>query len=174
MPRTMKSLLALTALAALVPAASPAARNVGAPLAGTVAATTYSSSGAFHGAVDIDGGTCGTTPITTGVAGSLAWNVVINTPSTLCGTAMTGPQNVAKHTFADGFTFRLMDFNKTGQTFDRTCDRCNIGAAGDKGIPANSLHLQRDKSGTKDTSWYAGYSTVGEALSLGELVGVLD
>ncbi|AKI98609.1 Peptidase, M23/M37 family [Archangium gephyra] len=170
----MKSLGALAALAALAPATALAVRNVGAPLAGTVAATTYSSSGAYHGAVDIDGGTCGTTPITTGVAGTLAWNVVINTASTLCYTAMTGAQNVARHTFADGFTFRLMNFNRTAQTFDRTCDRCNIGAAGDAGIPANSLHLQRDKSGTKDTSWYAGYATVGEALSLGELVGVLD
>ncbi|HEX5751236.1 MAG TPA: hypothetical protein VFZ09_33745 [Archangium sp.] len=174
MTRTLKPLLALATLATLAPATALAVRNVGAPLAGTVAATTYTSSGAYHGAVDIDGGTCGTTPITTGVAGSLAWNVVINTPETLCYTALTGPQNVAKHLFADGFTFRLMDFNRTGQTYDRTCDRCNIGAAGDAGIPANSLHLQRDKSGTKDTSWYAGYATGGEALSLGELIGVLD
>jgi hypothetical protein len=169
----MKPLLALATLAALVPATSPA-RNVGAPLAGTVSATTYASSGAYHGAVDISGGTCGTTPVTTGVSGSLAWNVTINTPSTVCYTAMTGPQNEAKHTFADGFTFRLMNFNKSAQTYDRTCDGCNIGAAGDKGLPAGSIHLQRDKAGTKDTSWYAGYAIKGEALTAGELVGILD
>ncbi|WP_375769101.1 hypothetical protein NR798_46780 [Archangium gephyra] len=172
MPRTLKTLGALTALAALAPFAAPA-RDVQAPLAGTVSATNYTSSGASHGAVDIDGGTCGTTPVTTAVVGSLAWNVVINTSATVCYSAMTGPQNVARHTFADGYTFRLMQFNKSAQTYDRTCDRCNIGMAGDKGLPHGDIHLERHKSGTLDTSWYQGYAVKGEALSLGELIGVL-
>lgn len=173
MPRTLKTLGALAALAALAPTPAPAARDVQAPLAGTVSNTIYTSSGAFHAAVDIDGGTCGTTPVTTAVVGSLSWNVVINTAYTLCGTAMTGAQNVAKHTFADGFTFRLMQFNKSAQTYDRTCDRCNIGMAGDKGLPEGAIHLQRDKNGTRDTSWYQGYTAKGEVLSLGERIGVL-
>jgi len=165
-PGMLKPLFALAAMAVLVPATAPGARFVGAPLAGTAALPS--------GAVKLSGGTCGSTPLNTGVTGSLSWNVVINTPSTLCFTAMTGAQNVARHTFADGYTFRLRYFNRTAQTYDRTCDRCNIGAAGDAGIPAGSVQLQRDKSGTLDTSWYAGYTNPGEFLSAGELTGYLD
>jgi hypothetical protein len=172
MTRTLKTLCALVALAALAPAPAPA-RDVEAPLAGTVTATTYASSGAFHGAVDISGGTCGTTPVTTAAAGSLAWNVVINTSNTICYANLAIPQNEVRHTFADGFTFRLMHFNPSAASVDKTCDRCNIGKASSPGNPESEIHLQRDKSGTRDTSWYSGYTTTGEALTLGERVGII-
>jgi hypothetical protein len=160
----MKPLCALAMLVALVPTPSPA-YTVGAPIEGTVRATTYYSSGAFHGAVDISNGPCGTSPVTTGVVGSLSWTVTIRTTGIYCSTA-SNTQNEAAHTFADGYTFRLWHFNKTANSYSRTCDRCIIGQDG-----ADYIHLQRDRSGTLSTSWYSGYTTVGEYLSLGETVG---
>ena len=172
MRHAMKRTLTALASLALVPTAV-SAHEVRGPHPGTVITTTYSSSGAFHGAVDISGGTCGTTNVTTAVFGSLAWNVVINTANTICYANLAIPQNEVRHTFADGFTFRLMHFNPSAASYDRTCDRCNIGKASSPGNPDSDIHLQLDKSGTKDTSWYSGYTTKGEALSLGERVGVL-
>ncbi|HYO53019.1 hypothetical protein [Archangium sp.] len=166
MPRTMKTLSALATLMALVPTTAPGAYTVGSPLAGTVRTTTYYSSGAFHGAVDISNGPCGTNPITTGVVGSLSWNVTLRTTGIACDMA-GGTQNEAAHTFADGYTFRLLQFNKSANSYDRTCDRCSIGIEG-----PDHIHLQRDRNGTNITTWYSGYTTVGEFLSLGETVGV--
>jgi hypothetical protein len=62
MRKTMKMTLAVLASLALAPTALAATR-VGSPISGTVAATTYYSSGAFHGAVDIGNGRCNLDPV---------------------------------------------------------------------------------------------------------------
>ena len=170
--RLMKTLAALAAMTA-APLAF-AAHTVGAPLAGTVTATTYSTSGAYHGAVDIRGGACGQTPVYTGVVGSLSWTVTIKSSATGCGSSLSA-QNEASHTFGTGWTFRLRGFVNSAGSISRTCDRCNIGTAfnfsGDAIV--EPLHLQHDKLGTRDSQWYVG-TVKGEALSLGEVVGYLD
>jgi len=157
----MKTLTALASLA-LIPTALA---SVTAPHPGTVTATTYNSDGSFHGAVDISSGApCGYWGVQTGLVGSLFWNVTINSTATTC-TAPTG--NVAVHTFADGNAYRIIDFLKTAASYDKTCDRCTIG---DEGV---RTHMQYNKNGTKDTSWYSGYTVKGEAIDAGEIIGVL-
>ena len=163
MRNTMMTLTALAALA-LVPTAS--AGNVHAPHPGTATDTTYDSSGVFHGAVDIaPTNGCGYWGVSPGLVGSLYWNVTINSTATTC-TAPTG--NVAVHTFADGRSFRIKDFLKSSASFDKTCDRCQLG---DSGV---YTHLQYNKNGTKDTSWYSGYTSRGEVIDAGELIGVIN
>ena len=160
----MMTLTALAALA-LIPTASVGA-TVQSPHAGTVTATTYFPSGAFHGAVDIaPSGACRSWAITGPFAGAVYWNITINSTVTTC-TAATG--NVAVHTFADGWQFRIKDFIKSAASVDKTCDRC---ALGDSGFVT---HFQHSKSGTYDTSWYSGYTFNGEAIELGETLGVLN
>jgi hypothetical protein len=157
------TLAALTSLA-LLPTASTA-YTVKAPFSGTVTATTYTSTGAFHGAVDVAGSQCGYWGVTPGLVGSLSWNITIQSTSNSCVTGVpTG--NEAKHVFADGTTYRIRNFIKTSDSYDRTCDRCQIG---DEGI---HMHVQVDKNGTKDTSWYSGYTTKGEAVDPTVTLGV--
>lgn len=174
MSRMKKSLVVLASVA-MAPSAL-AAREVQAPLAGRVTATTYAPGGGVHNAVDIFGGVCGQTPVRTGVVGSLAWTVAINSTVTTCGSSQGGQTNEARHAFATGWTFRLRVFLQSAQSRSRTCDRCEIGTAyvfmGSAQV--DPLHLQYDKLGTRDTQWYTGHTTQGETLSLGERVGILD
>jgi len=169
---------ALTALAslALLPMTT-AAHEVRGPYTGTVTATTYTSSGSFHGAVDIaSGDACGYWGVQTSVVGSVYWNVTINITSTLCSwSGGSGTQNEAKHVWADGWVFRLWHFNKTAASVDKTCDRCQVGDEGGGGsLSGPHTHLQQDKSGTLDTSWYSGYTLKGEVVSRSETLGYLD
>jgi len=160
----LKTLTALASLA-LVPTAL-AGNGVMAPHSGSVTALTYNSDGTFHGAVDITpNGPCGYWGVTTSFVGSFYWNITLNSTATTC-TAATG--NVALHTFSDGRAFRVKDFLRTASSFDRTCDRCVIG---DSGI---YTHIQYNKNGTKDTSWYSGYTSKGEVIDDGELIGVIN
>jgi hypothetical protein len=171
---TMKMTLAALASLALLPTAASAV-TVKAPHPGTVTVLTYSSSGSFHGAVDIaSGASCNYWGVETGVVGSFYWNITINTTSNVCYLSGSGLQNEAKHVFADGHTFRLWHFNKTAQSYDRTCDRCQVG---DEGGPSNFTpgphsHLQVDKSGTRDTSWYVGYVVKGQHVDRTTTIGV--
>jgi hypothetical protein len=169
MRHTMKRTLAALASLALIPTAV-AAHTVKAPHRGTVTATTYYSSGAFHGAVDIQSGTsCNYWGVQTGVVGSVYWNVTILTSYTYCGSSSgSGNENEAKHVWADGWVFRIKSFVKSAASVDKTCDRCQVGDEGEK------THLQQDKSGTYDTSWYANYTTRGEEVDRTETLGVLD
>jgi hypothetical protein len=163
MRNTMMTLTVLASLA-LIPTASAGA-TVKAPHPGTATATTSNPDGSFHGAVDISSGRCGYWGVETGLVGALSWNVTIRSTETTC-TAVT--QNLAVHTFADGWVFRITNFLKTAASIDKTCDRCQIG---DEGL---HTHFEYSKSGTKDTSWYSGYTTRGEAIDLGETIGVLN
>ena len=175
MRNALKTTLASLMSLALLPAAA-GAYEVGAPFPGTVTATTYYSSGSFHGAIDLSSSAaCGYWGVETAVNASLAWNVTIRTTSKVCYGNGSGNQNEAKHVWADGWTFRLWHFNKTASSYDRTCDRCQVG---DEGSTGNSTgphtHLQQDKAGTNDTSWYSGYTTKGEYVDRSETLGVLD
>jgi hypothetical protein len=163
MRNTMRTLTALASLA-LIPTAL-AGNTVTAPHPGTVTATTYNADGSFHGAVDISSGRCGYWGVQTAFVGSLYWNVTINSTATTC-TVPTG--NVAVHTFADGRAYRITHFLRTAASVDKTCDRCQIG---DEGV---HTHLQYNKNGTKDTSWYSGYTTKGESIDAGEIIGVIN
>jgi hypothetical protein len=169
MRHTMKMTLAALACLALLPTAV-SAHEVRAPHRGTVTATTYYPSGAFHGAVDIQSGaTCNYWGVQTGVVGSVYWNVTILTSYTYCGSGSgSGNENEAKHVWADGWVFRIKSFVKTAASVDKTCDRCQVGDEGER------THLQQDKSGTYDTSWYAGYTTRGEVVDRTETLGFLD
>jgi hypothetical protein len=175
MRNTLKMTLAALASLALIPSMA-AAHTVKAPYPATVTATTYYSSGAFHGAIDVASGSgCGYWGVETGVVGSVSWNVTINTTGTVCYGNGSGNQNEAKHVWADGWTFRLWHFLKTASSYDRTCDRCQVGDEGGTGNATGPhTHLQQDKAGTKDTSWYSGYTSKGEAVDRSETLGVLD
>ncbi|HEX8825853.1 MAG TPA: hypothetical protein VF794_38435 [Archangium sp.] len=158
MHKTMKLTLATLAL---LPA-GVSAHTVKAPHPGTVTATTYTSSGAFHGAVDISN--CYAS-LYSGVVGSLSWTVTIRSVGTGCNLPTN---NEAKHLFADGWSFRITNFVKTADSYSRTCDNCMLGQAG------IHTHLQKDKVGTNDTSWYSGYTTQGESVDRTETIGILD
>jgi hypothetical protein len=164
MHTTMKTLMALASLA-LIPTAL-AGNGVTTPHPGTATTLTYNDDGSFHGAVDITpNAPCGYWAVSTAFVGSFFWNVTINSTATTC-SAPTG--NVAVHTFSDGRAFRVRDFLRTSASIDKTCDRCTIGDAGP------FTHVQYNKNGTKDTSWYSGYTTKGEVLDAGENIGVIN
>ena len=104
MRKTMKTTLAVLASLALIPAAATASYRVGSPFPGDVTATTYYSSGTFHGAVDISSrNACGYWGVETGVVGSMSWNVTIRTTGDVCYGNGSGNQNEVKHTFANGY-----------------------------------------------------------------------
>lgn len=175
MRNTTKTILTALASLALIPAAATA-HTVKSPFPGTVTATTYYSSGTFHGAVDIgSGGRCNYWGAETGVVGSVYWNVTIRTTGIVCNGNGSGNQNEAKHVWESGWTFRQWHWIKTADSYDRTCDRCQVGNIGGTGNSTGPhAHLQQDKLGTNDTSWYSGYTTKGEAVDRSETIGVLD
>jgi hypothetical protein len=173
MRKTMKTALAALASLAIVPTVATASYRVGSPFPGDVTATTYYSSGTFHGAVDISSrNACGYWGVETAVYGSFSWNVTINTTGTVCYGNGSGNQNEVKHTFANGHTFRQWHFLKTAASVDKTCDRCQIGDEGGTGnVTGPHSHLQYDYQGSNNTSWYSGYTVKGEFLDRGETVG---
>jgi hypothetical protein len=160
----LKMTLAALASLAFIPTASTA-YTVKAPFPGTVTATTYTASGAFHGAVDLASGQCGYWGVTSGLVGSVSWNVIIQSTENSCVTGVP-TQNEARHVFADGTTYRIRNFNRTASSYSRTCDRCELG---NEGV---HTHIQVDKNGTKDTSWYSSYTTKGEVVDTTETLGV--
>jgi hypothetical protein len=174
MRNTLK--VSLAALASLVLISTAvAAHEVRAPHSGTVTALTNYSSGAFHGAIDVASGSCNYWGVETGVVGSVSWNVTIRTSSNLCYGNGSGNQNEAKHVWANGYTYRLWHFNKTANSYDRTCDRCQVGDEGGTGnVTGPHTHIQYDLNGSNDTSWYSGYTTKGEAVDRTETLGYLD
>lgn len=172
MRNIMKTGLVALASLAMLPSAAVASYRVGSPFPGTVTATTYYSSGSYHGAVDISSGTCNYWGVQTGVVGSMYWDVTIRTSGVYCNGTGSGTQNEARHTFSNGYTFRLWHWIKTDQSFDRTCDRCQVGNEGGTGLATGAhVHLQYDSAGTKNTSWYSSYTVKGEFLDRGETVG---
>jgi hypothetical protein len=173
MRNTMKKTLAVLTSVALIPTAALAV-TIYAPHPGTVTATTYYSSGSFHGAVDISSGRCNYWGVESPVHGTFSWNVTIRTTGIVCNGNGSGNQNEAKHVFSDGTTFRMWHFIKTADSYDRTCDRCQVGNEGGTGNSTGPhTHLQVDKNGTNDTSWYSGYTVKGEAVDRNEIIGVL-
>jgi hypothetical protein len=173
MRESMKKTWVALAGLALTPATA-LALNVYAPHYGAASATTYYSSGAFHGAVDVSSGTCNYWGVRVPLAGAYYWNVTIRTTGVYCYGSGSGTQNEAKHVFTDGWTLRLWHFIKTADSYDRTCDRCRIGTEGATGnVTGPHTHIQVDMNGTNDTSWYAGYTVPGEVIDPDELLGVL-
>jgi hypothetical protein len=155
----MKSLKILVVAIAVAALPSPVlAHYVKAPVNGTVTATTWYSSGTFHGAVDIAPGSsaCGVKAVTTAVAQTKFWDVTINTGYKVCYGNGSGNQNQAVASYTNGWKFRQYHFNKSGSSYDRTCDRCYIGLVGGTGYATGPhSHLQYDRYGTKSTSWYS-------------------
>jgi hypothetical protein len=175
MRNTMKRTLAALAALALIPAAATASYRVGSPIPGTVMSTNYIPSGSFHGALDISSGRCNYWGVDTGVVATLSWNVTIRTTGVVCYGSGSGTQNEVKHTFADGATFRIWHFIKTADSYDRTCDRCQVGNEGATGnVTGPHVHLQYDINGTNNTSWYSAYATKGEYLDRGETIGYIQ
>ena len=168
---TMLTLAALASLS-LAPVTANAV-TVKAPFPGTVTATAYYSSGTFHGAVDISSGRCNYWGVETGAVGSFSWNVTIRTSGVYCNGTGSGTQNEARHVWADGTTYRMWHFIKTSDSYDRTCDRCQVGNEGGTGNATGPhVHLQVDKNGTRDTSWYAGYVKKGDVVTRSTTIGV--
>ncbi|HLL54605.1 MAG TPA: hypothetical protein VK447_13725 [Myxococcaceae bacterium] len=167
--KTSLALLTLIPLAAF-------AHEVRSPFPGTVTALKYyPSSGNYHGAVDIgSGGSCNYWGAETGVVGSVSWNVTIRTTGVVCYGSGSGNQNEAKHVWADGWTFRQWHFIKTADSYDRTCDRCQVGNIGGTGNASGPhAHLQQDKYGTHDNSWYSNLR-VGQSVNRSTTLGFLD
>ena len=175
MRKTMKTTLAVLASLAFIPTTALAVR-VGSPFPGDVTATTYYSSGSFHGAVDIaSGDACNYWGVETGVVGSTSWNVTIRTTGIVCNGSGSGNQNEVKHTFANDKVLRQWHFLKTGASYDRTCDRCQIGDEGGTGnVTGPHTHMQVDRYGSNLTGWYSGYTSKGEFLDRGETVGYIQ
>ncbi|AKJ05381.1 hypothetical protein ATI61_102440 [Archangium gephyra] len=174
--RHMKKMTLAGLASLMLLSTSASAVTVKAPHPGTVTALTYSSSGAFHGAVDVTSGdVCNSWSVHAVLVGSYSWNITINTTGIYCGTGGgSSTQNEAKHVFADGWTLRLWHFIKTAASYDKTCDRCALGNEGGTGnVTGPHSHIQVDKSGTKDTSWYSGYVTKGEYVDRTTTIGVL-
>jgi hypothetical protein len=168
----MKKTLAALASLALIPTAA-AALDVVAPHPGTVMATTYYSSGSFHGAVDLSGN-CNVDTIEAPISGIRTWNFTIRTTGVVCSGGGSGNHNAVATTFSDGRVLRLWHFIKDSNSYDRTCDRCQIGVVGATGsLTGAHTHVQVDKAGTNITSWYSGYTVKGEFLDRGERMGVL-
>jgi hypothetical protein len=175
MRKTMKKMSVAVLALVLIPATALGSLRVGSPFPGTVTATTYYSSGTFHGAVDISSGQCYYWGVETGVVATLFWNVTINTTGVVCNGSGHGNQNEAKHTFADDRIFRQWHFIKTASSYDRTCDRCQIGDEGGTGyVTGPHTHMQYDRYGSNITSWYSSYTSKGEFLSRGETVGYIQ
>jgi hypothetical protein len=171
MRNPLKTPLAALMALALIPAATAAAYKVGSPFPGTVTATTNYSSGKFHGAVDVSSGRCNYWGVETAVQASLSWNVTVRTTGVVCNGNGSGNQNEAKHTFSNGYTFRQWHFIKTSDSYDRTCNRCQVGNEGGTGNATGAhTHMQYDKAGSNNTSWYSP-TTKGEFLDRDELVG---
>jgi hypothetical protein len=169
---TMKMTLAALASLALLPTAASAV-TIKAPHPGRVALFSYYPSGASHGGVDISSGSCNYWGVETGVVGSYYWNVTIRTSTSDCNGSGSGNQNEARHLFADGWSFRLWHFNKTANSYDRTCDRCQVGDEGATGnVTGPHTHIQVDKSGTYDTSWFSGYIVNGQSVDRTTTLGV--
>lgn len=174
MRKAMKTTLAVLASLAFLPTTALAVR-VGSPFPGDVTATTYYSSGSYHGAVDISSrNACGYWGVETGVVGSYHWNVTINTAGTVCYGNGSGNQNEVRHKFADDRIIRQWHFLKTAASVDKTCDRCQIGDEGGTGnVTGPHTHMQVDRYGSNLTGWYSGYTSKGEFLDRGETVGYL-
>jgi hypothetical protein len=175
MSNPLKTTLASLMSLALLPMAATASYTVGAPHQGTVQSTTYQPSGGYHAAVDIaSSNACGYWGVHTAVRASLSWNVTIRTAGKVCYGSGSGTQNEVKHTFADGSTFRQWHFlYDAALSKDQTCDRCVIGWEGGTGYVTGPLtHLQYDKLGTPNTSWYSG-TVKGEFLDLDEVIGTI-
>jgi hypothetical protein len=173
MLRVMTSVASLACLAALVsPSSSAGAAAVRASHPGKVVAADYTQTGTFHGAVDIALNDCTPWSINPGLTGSMSWNVTIRTTVRACNGTASGTQNEVKHTFADGTTFRVWHFNRSASSYDRTCDRCDIGDLGATGnVTVPTTHYQVDKLGTKNTSWYT--VELGQSVSTGTIIGYL-
>lgn len=156
----MKKNLKMLVVAAVV-STLPApvfAHYVKSPINGTVTATTYYPSGGYHGSVDIAPGasTCGVKSMTTAVAQTKFWDVTIRTGYRVCYGNGRGNENGAVASYTNGWKFRQYHFNKSGSSYDRTCDRCYIGTSGGTGNATGPhAHLQYDRYGTKSTSWYS-------------------
>ncbi len=154
--KLLNMLIVLAAVVA-VPAAAKAA-YVKSPLDGVVVATTYYSSGSFHGALDIAGpsSTCGTGGVTTGVVQTKFWTIRIHTTARVCYGNGSGNENSATAAYGNGWSFRQFHFNRSANSRSRTCDRCVIGTHGGTGHATGPhAHVQYDRYGTRSTSWYS-------------------
>lgn len=164
-----KILIATFAIVAMPPSATAA--YVRSPLDGIVTASTYYSSGTFHGALDIAGprSTCGTRGVTTGVAQTKYWTVRIRTASRVCYGNGSGNENSATAAYSSGWSFRQFHFNRSSSSVSRTCDRCYVGTHGGTGRASGPhSHIQYDRYGTRSTGWY----TVGRGRSVTKSMNV--
>ncbi|HYO51167.1 hypothetical protein [Archangium sp.] len=159
----MKKTLTVLACLALAPTAM-AGYQVNAPFPGTV--KLHRNSSGIPNAVDIFSGSCGYWGVETAVVGSLSWNVTIRTTGIVCYGNGSGNQNEVKHVFADSTTFRQWHFIKNTYSYDRTCDRCQIGDEGGTGnVTGAHSHLQYDKLGTLLTGWISPDLVDGQGVS---------
>jgi hypothetical protein len=74
---------------------------------------------------------------------------------------------------ANGWQFRQLHFNPSGNTFTRTCDRCALGLVGSTGqsFGAHS-HSDNRQFGTRKTAWYTTVGTTcGSSGYCGNTVG---
>lgn len=173
MHKTITGTLMALAVLGLAPTDSQARLEVYSPFPGVVTATTAYSNGTPHRAVDVGTSQCNYWGAETAVKGSLSWDVTIRTAGVVCNGNGSGNQNEAKHTFPNGYTFRQWHFIKTADSRDRTCDRCQVGNIGGTGNATGPhAHLQYDRYGTNDTSWYR--VSKGQSVNRSTIIGYIQ
>ncbi len=164
MRNTMKKTLAALACLALLPTTAVSAGEIRATFPGTLAARLTS-------AVVVSTSQCNYWGAMPGLVGSLSWNVTINTTGIVCYGSGSGTQNEVKHTFSTGVTFRQWHFIKTASSYDRTCDRCEIGNIGGTGnVTGPRARYAVDKYGTGVPLQYPATPNVGDPVNGNEVI----
>lgn len=137
-----------------------------------VTATTYYSSGNYHGAMDQakQGGGCWTSDSAAaryhrGSINASRYYQYVGGCGKYCGnnlgsTCNGGAGNMIRTIGANGWDWRQMHINYLGgHSKSKTCNRCSFGLIGSTGnSSAGHAHVENRRYGTKTTAWMSGAS----------------
>lgn len=127
--------------------------------------TFYSCNGGTHTALDISNQSCSEWNHRGMILGSVKYNLFGGCAAN-CANPPPNPNcnggagNYFQVNGANGWQFRQLHFNASGNTFTRTCDRCALGLVGSTGhsFGAHS-HSDNRQFGTRKSAWYTSVGT---------------